>query len=140
MDVGLVVEVERPNDQSEGWEVNFGPLFQAEFTPRLAANLNLLFTRNYRSTTPSPMSMNYQWQLRYRWTPQLEWGAQGFGSLGPWRDWIAADQQEHKAGPAAFGKLRLGAHHAMNYNAAWLLASNRNTPRNTARLQIEYEY
>ena len=140
VDIGLVVELEHPQDRSEGWELNFGPLFQAELTPRLVANLNLLFTRNYRAETPSPMSMNYQWQLRYRWAPQFEWGAQGFGSLGPWRDWSAAGQQEHKAGPAVFGKVRLDAHNAINYNAAWLFAANSNTPRNTARLQLEYEY
>ena len=140
IDLGLVVELEHPQDRSEGWEVNFGPLFQTELTSSLVANLNLLFTRHYRSTAPSILSMNYQWQLRYRWTPQFEWGAQGFGSLGPWRDWAACSEQEHKAGPAVFGKVRLDAHHAIHYNAAWLFASNANTPRNTARLQVEYEY
>ncbi len=140
VDLGWVIELEHPQDRSEGWELSFGPLLQAELTPKLVANLNLFFTRNYRASTPSAMNMDYQWQLRYRWKPELEWGAQGFGSLGPWRQWAAADQQEHKAGPAVFGKLRLDAHQAINYNAAWLLANNATTPRNTLRLQVEYEY
>lgn len=140
IDVGVVVELEHPQDRSEGWELNFGPLFQAELTPKLVANLNLLFTRNYHSSTPSPMNVDYQWQLRYRWKPEFEFGAQGFGSLGPWRDWLTAAQQDHRAGPAVFGKVRLDGHHGINYNAAWLLATNTNTPRNTLRLQVEYEY
>ena len=140
IDVGWLVELEHPQDRSEGWELNFGPLLQAELTPKVVANLNLLFTRNYRATAAAPVSLNYQWQLRYRWMSELELGAQGFGSLGPWRDWLGADQQQHKAGPAVFGKLRLDAHHGIHYNAAWLLANNANTPRNTLRLQLEYEY
>lgn len=140
VDVGLVIEIERPQDHSEGWELRFGPLLQMELTPKVVANVNLLFGRHYGSDTPSPMSMDYQWQIKYRWKPELEIGAQGFGSLGPWRDWLPNDQQEHKAGPAVFGKIRLGGRHALNYNAAWLWGTNMNTPSNTLRLQVEYEY
>lgn len=140
VDVGLVVEIERPQDRSEGWELRFGPLFQMELTPLIVGNVNLLFGRHYDSATPSPMSMDYQWQVKYRWKPELEMGAQGFGSLGPWRDWLPSDLQEHKAGPAIFGKVRLDGHHALNYNAAWLLGTNTNTPHDTLRLQVEYEY
>jgi len=140
LDVGIVVEIERPQDRSEGWELRFGPLFQAELTQQLVANVNLLFGRHYSSDTPSPMSMDYQWQLRYRYRTEFEAGAQGFGSLGPWRDWLPSDQQEHKAGPAVFGKVRLDGRQALNYNAAWLIGTNANAPRNTLRLQVEYEY
>lgn len=140
VDVGLVVEIERPQDRSEGWELRFGPLFQMDLTPKVVANVNLLFGRHYDSATPSPMSMAYQWQLRYRWKPEFEVGAQGFGSLGPWRDWLPSEQQEHKAGPAVFGKVRLDGRHTLNYNAAWLLGTNTNTASSTLRLQVEYEY
>jgi hypothetical protein len=140
VDVGLSVEVERPRDRTEGYEVRFGSLFQAELTPSVVANANLLLTRNYQSVTPSEMKLDYQWQLRYRWKPELEVGAQGFGSLGPWQHWLPGDQQEHKLGPAVFGKLRLDAHSAIKYNAAWLIGVNGNTARNTLRLQTEYEF
>ena len=140
VDVGLVVEIERPQNRAEGWELRFGPLFQMELTQKVVANLNLLMGRHYRVETPSFMSMDYQWQLRYRWQPEFEVGAQGFGSLGPWRDWLPNDQQEHKAGPAVFGKIRLDGRQGFNYNAAWLVGTQANTPRNTLRLQVEYEY
>ena len=102
--------------------------------------MNLLWGRHYAAATPSSMSMDYQWQLKYRWKPEFEVGAQGLGSLGPWREWLPSDQQEHKAGPAVFGKIRLDGRRALNYNAAWLLGHNTNTANNTVRLQVEYEY
>ena len=140
VDIGALVEIERPQDRSEGWELRFGPLFQAELTPSVVANLNLLFGRHYRSVEPSETSMDYQWQLRYRWKPGFEVGAQGFGSLGPWRDWAPSAQQEHKAGPAIFGKVKLDGRQAIKYNAAWLVGTNSNTPRHTLRMQAEYEF
>jgi hypothetical protein len=140
VDVGLVVEIERPQDRSEGWELRFGPLFQMELTPKWVTNVNLLFSRNFDAATPSEMAMNYQWQIRYRWKPELEVGAQAFGSLGPWQNWLPSDQQEHKIGPAVFGKIRLGSRQALNYNAAWLVGINANTAHNTLRLQMEYEF
>ena len=43
--------------------------------------------------------LSYQWQLRRRWQPGLAYGLQGFGEVGPWRNWLAADRQSHRAGP-----------------------------------------
>jgi len=140
VDVGMIVEIEHPQDRSEGWELRFGPLFQTELTPSVVANLNLLLGKQYRSVAPSSMALDYQWQLKYRWKPEFEIGAQGFGGLGPWRDWLASSQQEHKLGPAVFGKVRLDDRSAIKYNAAWLIGANSNTPRNTLRLQAEYEF
>ncbi|MBC7599690.1 MAG: hypothetical protein H7238_11840 [Polaromonas sp.] len=140
VDVGLIVEIERPKDRSEGYELRFGPLFQTEITRSVVGNLNVLFSKNYRTATPSPMELGYQWQLKYRWKPEFEVGAQGFGRLGPLRNWLPSDQQEHKIGPAVFGKIRLDGHRAIRYNAAWLTGSSSNTARNSFRLQTEYEF
>ena len=124
VDVGLLVEVERPRDRSEGYELRFGPLFQKEITQTVVANLNLLLGKNYRTLTPAPMEL----------------GAQGFGRLGPVGNWLPGEQQEHKLGPAVFGKIRLDGRSAIAYNAAWLIGANNNTARNTLRLQAEYEF
>lgn len=140
VDMGLVVELERPQERSEGWELKFGPLFQTDITPDVQANVNLLFERHYRSATPSSLELGYQWQIKYRWRQELELGVQGLGALGPWRDWAPAAQQEHKVGPAMFGKLRTAGRDVVAYNAAWLIGTNGNTPRHTLRLQIEYEF
>ena len=86
------------------------------------------------------MQFLYQWQAKYRWKPEFEFGAQGFGETGDVDDWAPAEQQSHKAGPAVFGKLPLGGHQAIKYNAAWLLATSKAAPDNTVRLQVEYEF
>jgi hypothetical protein len=140
VDVGLIIELERPHDRAEGYELRFGPLFQTELSRSVVANLNVLFGKNYRTVTPAPTELGYQWQLKYRWKPELEVGAQGFGRLGPVQNWLPGEQQEHKLGPAVFGKVRLDGRSALRYNAAWLIGVNNNTARNTFRLQAEYEF
>ena len=140
VDIGLIVELERPKDRTEGYELRFGPLFQAELTQSVVANLNVLFGKNYRTVTPAPMELGYQWQLKYRWRPELEAGMQGFGRLGPVQAWLPADRQEHKLGPAVFGRIRFNGGSSIHYNAAWLVGANKSTARNTLRLQTEYEF
>ena len=139
VDVGFIVEVERPQAHAEGWEVKWGPLFQTEFG-RIQLNGNLLFQRSYRAENPSDTSFLYQWQTKYRWLPQFEFGLQGFGEMGKWNQWAPKDERSHSAGPAVFGKLSVGDHQAIRYNAAWLLATSKAAPDHTLRLQVEYEF
>jgi hypothetical protein len=139
VDVGFLVEVERPQNHAEGWEVKWGPLFQTEFG-KFQINGNILFERSYRSEEPSQTSFLYQWQAKYRWLPQFEFGLQGFGEMGKWNDWAPTDERIQKAGPAIFGKLALDNHQAIKYNAAWLLGTSNAAPDHTFRMQVEYEF
>ena len=139
VDVGFLVEVERPKNHAEGWEVKWGPLFQTEFG-KIQLNANALFQRSYRSEAPSQTAFLYQWQAKYRWLPQFEFGFQGFGEMGKWDQWAPKDERSHQAGPAVFGKLPLGNHQAIKYNAAWLLATSKGAPDHALRMQIEYEF
>lgn len=139
VDVGFLLEIERPKDHDEGWEVKWGPLFQTDFG-KVQLNANLLFQRSYHAAEPSNMELKYQWQLKYRWLPQFEYGLQGFGEMGAYDNWSQQDEQIHKLGPAVFGKLPLGGGHAIRYNAAWLLGASKAAPDNTVRLQVEYEF
>ncbi len=139
VDVGFLVEIERPMDHDEGWEVKWGPLFQSEIG-KVQINANLLFQRSYHAAEPSPMQLLYQWQAKYRWKPALEFGLQGFGEMGTYDNWSPADEQNHRMGPAVFGKVPLGGGHAIKYNAAWLLGASKAAPDNTVRLQVEYEF
>ena len=139
VDLGFIVEIERPKDRDEGYEVTFGPLFQGEIG-RVQLNGNVLFQRNYRAAEDNPMRLNYQWQAKYRWLPQFEFGAQGFGQLGQWNQWAPSSEQSHRIGPAMFGKLALGGRQAIKYNAAVLLDVNGDRRGNTFRTQVEYEF
>lgn len=141
VDVGFVLEFEAPRDRSEGYELRFGPLLQTEFG-RLQLNANLLLERVYRNSdgVAHATEIGYQWQAKYRWRPEFEFGLQGFGEMGKWNDFDGADSQNHRLGPAVFGKIALGDRQALRYNAAWLFGASRAAPDHTLRLQVEYEF
>ncbi len=141
VDVGFLVEVERPKDRSEGYEFRWGPLLQTEIGNKVQANLNLLLERHVRtSAADARTELGYQWQLKYRWQPALEFGVQGFGNVGPWRDWARSSEQFQVAGPALFGRVGVGRKQAIKYNAGLLFGLNDASPRTTVRLQAEYEF
>jgi hypothetical protein len=139
VDVGILLEIERPKDRAEGYEITYGPLFQAEWGA-IQGNLNLLFQKHVRASESFETALHYQLQLKYRASEQFEWGAQGFGSVGRWDKWAPSSEQEHKFGPAIFGKIRTGSKAAVKYNAAILFGTNDASPRTTFRLQTEYEF
>ncbi|HEY8050241.1 MAG TPA: hypothetical protein VIE63_13780 [Ramlibacter sp.] len=140
VDVGVLLEIERPKDRSAGYELSWGPLFQMDVTNKVQANLNFLWTKHVRAEAAGPAELGYQWQLKYRLRPEFEFGAQGFGGVGPWDHWAPGSEQSHVAGPAIFGKFKVGQRQVINYNAAVLFGLNNGAPRNTLRVQAEYEF
>jgi hypothetical protein len=139
VDAGFILEIERPQDHAEGYEVVFGPLFQTE-TSQLQFNGNILFEQHYRSESAQRALLSYQWQAKYRWQPALEFGLQGFGNLGSWNHWDAVSERAHRLGPAVFGKVGLGNRQAIRYNAAWLIGTSSNAPSRNFRAQVEFEF
>jgi hypothetical protein len=139
VDIGFLLEVERPKDRSEGYELTYGPLLQKDWG-LVQGNLNLLMQKHVRAATPIDTELHYQAQLKYRQSSQFEWGAQAFGSFGRWDKWAPSTEQEHKLGPAIFGKIRVGTRQAIKYNAAILFGATSASPRTTFRLQTEYEF
>ena len=127
-DAGLLLEIERPRDHAEGYEIKFGPLLQTELG-RVQLNGNLLFERHVRAAEPGETETVYEWQAKYRWRPGLEPGVQGFG-----------EEHSHILGPALFGKLSLGARQALKYDVAYLAAASHSAPDHTLRLRLEYEF
>jgi hypothetical protein len=143
VDAGLITELEAPLSTNAPWEFKFGPLFQTEFG-KLQLNGNLLFERAFgksdESGVPYSTIFSYQWQAKYRWQSVLEFGVQSFGDMGKWNDWNKQADQDHRIGPAIFGKLPLGNRQAIAYNAAWLLGASSAAPNHTFRMQVEYEF
>ncbi len=140
VDVGFITEFEAPRDRNEGYEFKFGPLFQLD-TGALRWNANLLFERVFRSKEEGPhvTEIGYKLQVKYPLRENFEIGAQAFGEMGKWNDWAPREEQSHRAGPAVFGKIKLEGRQAIKYNAAWLFGTDA-APRNTFRLQAEYEF
>lgn len=142
-DIGLITEIEVPvNNNKEPYELKFGPLFQTEFG-RLQLNGNLLFERKFgRNETNEPRNteFGYQWQAKYRFKPELEIGMQGMGETGAWNSWDSRSMQNHRFGPAVFGKVKFAPKQAIKYNAALLFGSSQVAPDHTLRMQVEYEF
>ena len=139
IDLGALVEIERPRDHDEGWELKIGLLTQKDFG-KFQVNFNVLAERSFDAKEKGETVLGYQWQTKYRWLPEFEVGLQGFGEVGKWNDWEKAAEQEHKAGPAIFGKVPFGNRQALKYNAAYLVGMTQATPAHTLRLQVEYEF
>ena len=143
VDIGLITEIEVPmNNNKAPYEFKIGPLFQTDFG-KLQLNGNLLFERKFgRNETNEPQSteFGYQWQAKYRFKPEFELGMQGMGETGAWNDWSSTSNQNHRFGPAVFGKVKLAPKQAVKYNAALLFGSSQAAPNHTLRLQVEYEF
>jgi hypothetical protein len=139
VDLGLLVELEYPQDRTEGYELRLGPLLQKDFG-RVQVNTNFLLERHYRATEREVTELGYQWQVKYRWREDFEFGAQGFGDMGQWDRWDAAHDQKHVLGPAIFGKINLGGRQALKYDTAYLFKASSAAPDRTLRAQLEYEF
>ena len=139
LDVGFVVELERPRDRSEGTEIRLGPLFQADWD-RWRFNFNVLFERSIHAEEPQKTELGYQLQARYFSSGNTDFGVQAFGEMGPIDHWDPAREQTHRAGPAIFGKLPLGGRNVVKYNAAVLLGLTSGAPDCALRAQVEYEF
>ena len=143
LDLGLLTELEVPVSGKAPWEIRFGPLLQTEFG-KLQLNGNLLFERAFgradENGVPFSVNLAYQWQVKYRWQPTLEFGMQGLGEVGKWDNWYQQNQQIHRVGPALFGKFALGNRQAIKYNVAWLFGAGAAAPNHTFRAQLEYEF
>lgn len=142
VDLGVVVELEFPiNDNDEPNEFKFGPLLQTDLG-MFQLNTNLLFERKFGGNDDGDhvTEMGYQVQGKYRLRPEFEFGFQGMGEMGEWDDWNDSSEQEHKLGPAIFGKFKTGQKQAIKYNAAILYGVSKQAPDQTFRMQAEYEF
>jgi hypothetical protein len=139
LDAGFLLEIERPKDRSEGYELTYGPLLQKEWG-LVQANFNLLLEKHVHATEQFGTELNYEAQVKYRASELLEWGAQAFGNLRRWNDPTAGSPNEHRIGPAIFGKVKAGRAQAIRYNAALLFGTTSASPRAGLRVQAEYEF
>ncbi len=139
VDVGVVAEVEKTRDPSEGWIVRFGPLLQRDFG-RIQSNLNVLARHPFGSAVQGATRFEYQFQTKYRYREALEWGVQGFGDLGASKSPSGVSRQRHQVGPALFGALGLGRSRSLIYNVGYLIGTTDASHDRTLRAQIEFEY
>lgn len=147
--LSLLVGFERPRERAEGWSSTLGLLSETT-VGRFLVNANLLIERSWDvdaddeddedgDDDEARTTLGYQWQVLYRHSHRIYYGVQGMGELGEWDDWAKRDDQEHKVGPAIFGRLKTAGGQRLNYNAGLLFGVTDGTPDYTLRLKLEYE-
>ena len=138
-DLAIHTQLVETQNTDSGRTIEIGPVVQTEIG-RTQINANLFFERGFGSEATSPTQLKYQWQLRHHWQPNLHFGAQGFGELGPWEHWAPQKAQSHRLGPALFGQLPM-ASGTLAWQAAYLIGStySRNGSMLTMRVKYLFE-
>jgi hypothetical protein len=140
IDVGMALQVEIPRDSEEGITTRVGPLLQKDFG-NFEVNANVLLDRHFRGRGFESTQIQYQGQLKYRYSQPLEFGVQAFGNLGTrLQSWAAYPQQAHRIGPVVLGRFRLPKEQGLSYNLGFLIGTTAHSPDRTLRFQIEYEF
>ncbi len=139
VDVGATVEIEKPRAGSQGWKVTAGPMLQKDLD-QLQINANVLLERSFNAGSGELTQLRYQFQLRYRTDPRLDFGMQALGDMAAWHHLGNPGGQVHRLGPAVFGSRRMGARSNLDFNAALLLGASRAAAEATLRAQLEYEF
>jgi hypothetical protein len=139
IDVAIHAMLTKHAAASDGYTLETAPVLQTDIG-RTQLNANVFFERTFDADQSSPTQLKYQWQIKHRWKPALQFGLQGFGELGEWDHWAQRDQQSHRAGPAIFGKVALGEGQAVLYQAAVLFGSTYGLHGNMFSMRMQYVF
>lgn len=123
----------------DGYAAEYGPVLQTDIG-RTQLNANLFFEHSYGGYASGHTVMKYQWQVKHRWRPMLQFGLQGFGELGDWNHWAPRDQQSHRVGPAVFGSLPLGGGQTLLYQAALLKGATYGENGTMFSMRVQYAF
>jgi len=139
IDVAIHTKLERPQDRSEGYALEWGPAMKTDIG-RVQLNANVFLQRNYRVSAPDAVNhteLTYQLQLKYRAKGAIQPGIQVYGEVGPWNHWLPSRQQSHRAGPALFGSAHFGKQE-LKYEAAYLIGRNEAQAAKTFSMRAQY--
>jgi hypothetical protein len=121
-----------------GSAFELGPVIQTD-VGRTQINLNVFFARAFDDQSSHPTELKYQWQLRHRWRPWLQFGVMGFGELGTWNDWAPSDAQSHRLGPALFGTVPFGDN-SLAWQAGYLVGSIYGESGSMFTARVKYDF
>lgn len=138
VDLALHTLLVRSQEDSPEHAFEFGPVLQTD-VGRTQVNANVFLERTFGAGASKPTQMKYQWQLRHRWKPGFQFGAQGFGELGAWDHWADRDAQSHRAGPALFGTLPVGSG-SLAWQVAYLTGSINARHGKMFSMRVKYDF
>jgi hypothetical protein len=138
VDIGALLEIERPRDSSLAWTAALGPAFQFE-TGRWQFNSSFVLARASGGQGAIPTHLRYQLQAKYREHERFEYGLQAFGTSASTDSSGNRIDATHRLGPAVFGRVKLSAT-TLKYNFGVLVGAARGAPDRTVRAQFEFEF
>ncbi len=142
-DLAIHTNVEQYQGSRSGYGLEVGPVLQTEIG-RTQFNANVFLQRDYGTGQSAPVQMVYQWQVKHRWKPLLEFGVQGFGELGQWDHWDSADRQSHRIGPMLAGTWYLGKNSGntqqVKYETAYLVGKNGGRSAKSFTMRLQYAF
>jgi FTR1 family protein len=138
VDVGLYLEYEVAAHGGEP-DMFEGKILLEKTTGRFVHTANLIFENQTGSGAAPGTFFEFAWQSRYLYRPELQFGVQGFSEFGQIGHFGPLGLQQHHAGPALFGKFRMGKKSFLVYEAAYLIGLTSATP-NAFRWLLEYEH
>ncbi|HSN40906.1 MAG TPA: hypothetical protein VLT92_11990 [Burkholderiales bacterium] len=139
-DTGLLVEYEHPANSGDPGKLTLAPLIEKELASRLIATLNLNFSHETGSNAASGAEFSYAARLKYNLDPLFEPAIEFFGEPGRIHHFPSTSEQPHWAGPAFYGKMKLGQGQALVYSAALLFATTAAASDKRAVARLEYEF
>lgn len=138
VDVGLFFELGLPDDNDAAYEAESRLLLYKRSGP-WRATANLIVEKEFGNNRSNELELAYAWQLKYRWTREIQPGFEIFGRFGEIND-LSVTNQQHKIGPGLFGFVELGENWSMKYELGWLFGVTDPTPFGTFKWLAEIEY
>lgn len=137
VDVGIYLEYEAALETNHADKFE-GKILLEKTTGRFVHTANLIFEHEVGKFASPGTGFEVYWQTRYLYRPYLEFGFQAFSEFGDFGSFGPLSGQEHRIGPAIFGKKRIGKKMFFAYEAAYLIGLNKATP-NAFRWLLELE-
>lgn len=135
-DFGLLAEFAYSLERGGANAFEFALLGQKDWG-RNEFRLNLVFEQELEDD--ADLEMEYRWQYRYRMDERFEPGIEMYGGAGEWGDLGDFNEHEQQLGPGLYGKFRTDDG-AVRYELALLFGLTDETPAETVRFMIEYEF
>lgn len=137
VDVGLLLEYKfaTQGDEPDKFE---GKLLLERTTGRFVHTANLIFENETGLNAAPGTFFEVYWQTRYLLSPGFQVGFQALSEFGQIGNFGPLSTQEHRVGPAVFGKIRLGKKSFIAYEAGYLVGVTAASP-NAFRWLVEFE-
>ncbi len=139
LDAGLYLEY-KLKDEKNAPDIFEAKLLLEKPVQGFLNTLNLTIEQELGSDGDDDLEFEYAWRTRKEIGHHMKLGIEAFGKLGELRDIESLDHQEHIIGPVFYHEFELGPHVEIEYNIGWLFGLTDESPDNTFRWQLEYEF